>query len=446
MSIVHFLVLAAFLGKIEGLLAINFTPRFSTKCKIALLLSAFAFAPSVLSEVPVVTLSVENIQVRAEWRVVDDPANHFDMVGNTLMLRDNISAAGKPEGVTITAIVEVRDKFSSLNPNYEDLTVSIKITTVIMGCHAHWERNFAKSALYEGLVAVQVGNSIKVGDVIARRNTDNGYNNIFLHTVTHVHHDKENQGKNYISTSPNLRDSLSGYDREHPNVDVKIEKAWHVREVNGGGNCFDAEVEKFNIDKVNYEHINIHAPLISGFYAEKGRAVTVGTAFVYQGKQYFYLYNVTLAKALNESYTPKVIVDDGKAFSIDNKYQTGNYYEYVANLTVGSASVHGDKYNQPHQVTVVNYCPSVYETIVWKQQDSMVIDADDIFKVVKAGEYMMINGNVYTDFSASPAGTSTVVGHEGTSIFSLSAVGWDTSSLEGDYPIKFADHFLCSTE
>ena len=161
-----FLIFAAFLGK------------------IALLLSVFAFAPSVLAnDIPLATLSVENIQVRAEWNVVGDDADHFSVEGGILMLLPNVSGAGYPEGNTITAIVEVRDKFSTLNPSYEDLTVRVMITAVIMGCHATWTRNFTKYQIDFGDVSIpywiqveKESGSIKVGDVIARRENENGYN------------------------------------------------------------------------------------------------------------------------------------------------------------------------------------------------------------------------------------------------------------------------------
>ena len=155
------------------------------KCKMALLLSAFAFAPSVLSDVPVVTLSAENIQVRAEWRVVPQDNPDFRMDGNTLVFQSNISGAGKPNGATIIATVEVLDKFSTLNPLYEDLTTRVKITTVVMGCHGHERRWLAKAGLpsRSGLIAVQSG-SIKVGDVIARGTEWAGIKYINLYTVS----------------------------------------------------------------------------------------------------------------------------------------------------------------------------------------------------------------------------------------------------------------------
>ena len=303
-----FLIFAAFLGK------------------KALLLSVFAFAPSVLAnDIPLATLSVDNIQVRAEWNMVGDSANHFSVEGGTLMLTADIEA-----GDTFIATVEVRDKFSTLNPNYEDLKVTVMITAVIIS-----------------------------------------------------------------------------------------------------------------------EYLNANVPLISvavtvayGVLAVEGRAVTVGTAFPSaDGNQVFYV-NLSLGNILNELYPPKVIIDDGKAFKIDGKYPIGNSYVYFANLTVGSDSV--DK-QHPHEVIVVgvNDCPRIYEVIAWKE-DVLRISESDTDKVRK---YMLINGTIYTDISPSYIGISNI--KEGVESYVLGVSGdlfFGGSFDEGDYPIKFADHFLCGTE
>ena len=297
-----FLIFAAFLGK------------------KALLLSVFAFAPSVLAnDIPLATLSVDNIQVRAEWNMVGDSANHFSVEGGTLMLKPGAMADD-----TIIATVEVRDKFSTLNPSYEDLKVTVMITAVIIS-----------------------------------------------------------------------------------------------------------------------EYLNVHAPLISGFYAEsefyavEGRSVTVASAFRSDdGNQVFY-FNLTLGNILNEIYTPKVVIDDGKAFSIDGSYPIGNSYAYFANLTVGSDSVNN---YSPHEVIVVNNCPPIYEVIAWKE-GGLRISKSDVGKVRK---YMILNGTIYTDISISSAGESQIktgvisstVGAGGFTVFGVSLA-------DGDYPIKFADHFLC---
>ena len=398
--------------------------------------------PSVLAnDFPVVTLQADNIQVRAEWKVVGDDADHFRVEGGTLMLRPNISAAGKPEGVTITAIVEVLDKFSTLNPSYEDLTVRVMITAVIMGCHADWTRRFAiswdRKDRQPPNQLVMEGGSIKVEDVIVRRYAEGGYNYISLYTVTATHGTYYRPSRKitytYFTTSP----SFHGYLRFDQGVSNPGYNSWPV---NGGGNCFDEEIETLQEQNQIYqeqqqilqektEYLNAHAPLISGFYAGKGRAVTVGTAFVYDGKQHFYLYNVTLANILNEIYTPKVIVDDGKAFSIDNKYQIGNRYEYVANLTVGSGSVQNQG---PHEVIIVDSCPPIYEVDVRRVNGpgtSLLISASDLSK---AKAYLIApDGNAYK------ASTSRL---DSSSNY-LTIHGYSTDAL--NFKVKFSDHFLC---
>ena len=161
-----------------------------------------------------------------------DDANYFSVEGGTLMLRP-VTWTGYPErrSNTITAIVEVRDKFSTLNPNYEDLITRVKITTVIMGCYAYWTGRFAKSFRQElanppNQIIMDDG-TIKSGDVIARRNNDNGYNNIFLHTVTiteiRIGIDRGIAYKrSFMTTSPDLFEYLnwdSGKAAISPRVD-----------------------------------------------------------------------------------------------------------------------------------------------------------------------------------------------------------------------------------
>ena len=408
--------------------------------------------PSVLAaEVPVVTLSVENIQVRAEWDVVGDDANYFSVEGGTLMLQP-VTWTGYPErrSNTITAIVEVRDKFSTLNPNYEDLITRIKITTVIMGCYAYWTGRFAKSFRQElanppNQIIMEDG-TIKSGDVIARRNNDNGYNNIFLHTVTITEiRTGIDRGiaykRSFMTTSPDLFEYLNWDSGK-----AAIYLGWTEYEVNESETCFAEEIEAFQQQQIlqqKTQYLNANAPLVSavsvtyGVIAVEGRAVNVGTAFLSDdGNQVFYV-NVTLGNILNELYPPKVIIDDGKAFKIDGKYPIGNSYAYFANLTVGSDSV--DK-QIPHEVIIVNNCPPIYEVIGWKE-GGLRISKSDVGKVRK---YMLLNGTIHTDISISSAGESTIktgvisstVGADGLAVFG-------TGLADGDYPIKFADHFLC---
>ena len=278
------------------------------------MLSAFAFAPSVLAnDIPLATLQVKNIQVRAEWNVVGGSANHFSVEGGTLMLKPGAMADD-----TIIATVEVRDKFSTLNPSYEDLKVTVMITAVIIS-----------------------------------------------------------------------------------------------------------------------EYLNVHAPLITGFYAGLGRAVTVASALVSEAgdKQIFSLDNLELANALNESYTPQAINDDGKGFRIDGSEQKGNTYEYYANITSVFDSV---QKNTSHEVIVVNNCPEIYPVDAWQENKTFKISLSDIGKVKK---YVVINGTVYTDINPIYIGSDQphyiLIASGFTGAFSPLA--------DGNYPIKFADHFLCES-
>ena len=393
--------------------------------------------PSVFAaDIPLATLSVDNIQVRAEWDVVGDDANHFRLDGTTLMmLTSNISGAGYPAGNTITAIVEVRDKFSTLNSSYEDLTVRVMITAVIMGCHADWSRNLAKDWNFKNKRELIVeSDTVSVGDVIM--NTVSA-GSLILHEVNYS---KWRLGSLYITTSPELYDSLKWNVGGSPS-------GWTSLLVNESADCFAEEVKAFQEQQIlqqKTQYLNANAPLISGavtvaygVIAVEGRAVTVGTAFVLDGKQHFYL-NLTLANILNELYTPKVIIDDGKVFSIDNKYPSDNRYEYVSNLTAGSDSV--DK-QSPHEVIVVNNCPPIYEVIGWKEY-GLRISASDFDKVRK---YMIINGTIYADISTAYAGISTIKGVESHGLGVPGNANFGVTLPDGDYPIKFSDHFLCGT-
>ena len=335
-----------------------------TICKKALLLSAFAFTPSVLAnDIPLVTLSVENIQVRAEWKMVGGSANHFSVEGGTLMLTADIEA-----GDTFIAIVEVRDKFSTLNPNYEDLAATVMITAVIAGCSTdEWARNLAKaryprnSGNPPNQIAVQSG-TVSVGNVIAREYTTNGYKYIALHEVSAIA--GKYQAKTYITTLPSLYEHL-GWD------DVFGGAGYTSFPVNSNRDCFSEEIETLQeqnqILQEKTDYLDVHAPLITGFYAGKGRTVTVANAFLYNNQQFFWLNNVTLANTLNEIYTPKVIIDDGKAYSIADKYPNGNRYEYFANNITVAAD--GTWNSSPHEVIVLNHeCPQYMKSLPRKLQ------------------------------------------------------------------------------
>ena len=426
-----FLIFAAFLGK------------------IALLLSVFAFAPSVLAQdIPLITLQAKNIQVRAEWEKVGDAGNHFRLDGGTLVLTSTISGAGKPEGNAITVIVKVRDKFSTLNPSYKDLAVMVTIRAVIMGCRADKRREFAKSMTKEiqgadppNQIVMREGEDIVKGDVIARRYTENGYNHIYLYTVSATHGGINT--KTYLTAEPiglteptSLYESLDwDYDYNPPIQAQGWTRLW----VNESVDCFAEEVNHFILAT--------HAPLISvavtveyGVVAVEGRAVAVVSAFVSEGKQIFSLDNLELANALNESYTPVVIIDDGKVFSIDGSSQNGNRYEYYANIPAGS-TVTVQK-NSPHEVIVVNNCPPIYEVIAWKE-GVLRISASDRDKVRK---YMILNGTIHTDITVILYGTSTIKGVESYALGADGLALFGLSLADGDYPIKFSDHFICGTE
>ena len=414
------------------------------------MLSVFAFAPSVLAnDIPLATLSVDNIQVRAEWDVVGDDADHFSVEGGTLMLRP-VTWTGYPErrSNTITAIVEVRDKFSTLNPNYEDLITRIKITTVIMGCYAYWTGRFAKSFRQElanppNQIIMEDG-TIKSGDVIARRNNDNGYNNIFLHTVTiteiriGIDHGIAYK-RSFMTTSPDLFEYLNWDSGK-----AAIYLGWTELEVNESETCFAEEIETFQEQQQMFEeeqqkqqilqekteYLNVYAPLISGFYAGKGRTVTVSSAFVHGGNQVFYV-NLSLGNILNELYPPKVIIDDGKTFSIDGKYPIDNSYAYFANLAEGSDSV--SNYS-PHEVIVLNHaCPTISEATTKDllTSSSLLIEPADLSKV-KA--YVLVDGRPYKVKNTREVRTL------GIEII----LEDDSIDFTGQFQIKFSDdHFLC---
>ena len=450
------------------------------KCKMALLLSAFAFAPSVLSDVPVVTLSVDNIQVRAEWRVVPQDNPDFRMDGNTLVFQSNISGAGKPNGATIIATVEVLDKFSTLNPLYEDLTTRVKITTVVMGCHAHREKRFAKAGQSGRESQIAVFGGIEEKDVIGIKTGSLGYQTIVPHTVIAILGGYAPQNKIYISASPNFRNRLSYFDAF---VDNSLTGSQPLP-VNDAANCFDRDIELLEaqnlVDLARIEeenaakaeaaakqsYFNLHAPKLNtgvfagGVYAGDGnveaRVITVGNAFVLPGEQFFWLFDVTLVNILKELYPITVINNDvnngGKAFTIVGDprfYPKGSrsdvdadLYEYVINLPAGSSGYGRGN----HQVIIVNSCPTrpPVSVIARIYDGSLRIDSrpgEPSITGLATYPYVLIDGVVYK-FNGELTIATVGGGHI------LSAPGFDASSLTAsDWPgtIKFADHFLCES-
>ena len=351
--------------------------------------------------------------------MVDDDDNHFSVEGGTLMLTSNISGAGKPEGVTLTAIVEVRDKFSTLNSSYEDLAVRVMITAVIMGCHADGTRNFARDDTPNRRIRMD-SRQFDFG-VIAHRYTLNGYNNIDLYTYQfEATFASGGITGAYITTSP-----TGLYDALPPTGFTSLA-------VNESADCFAEEVATFYLD--------VNAPFITGDLAGAGRAVTVASAFVSEGKQIFSLNDLELANALNELYPPKFINDDGKGFRIDGSEQKGDRYEYFANLTDGSTVTVQNTI--PHEVIVLNNCPPVVTVIAWKE-GFLRISASDIGKV---GKYVIIDGTIYPDPIIGYVGSSTIKGVESYSLGFSGSLYFGISLDEGDYSIKFSDHFLCGTE
>ena len=407
------------------------------------MLSAFACTPSVLAnDIPVATLSVDNIQVHADWQVVGDDADHFSVEGGTLMLRDNVSGAGYPEGNTITAIVEVLDKFSTLNPSYEDLTVRVMITAVIMGCHAERTENFTRSRSRHGnqppkQIAINFAGrgtgQIDEGDVIAHRYTDeNGYNHIDLYAVSAtlgVYPPTSKYTKAYITTSPtSLYDELNWDFGFTPTGITPLG-------VNESETCFAEEIRAL--------YLNNHAPLITGLYSGiQARTVIVSEARVSDNKQYFYLNDVTLANDLNDIFTPKVIIDNdgklsGKAFSIDpdasGVEDGGSRYEYISNITGG-----GVTYSSMRAFIFLNHdCPIIGDAVTATKAAGtpLKISAGD-FDKAEGKTYVLIQGTAYrfTGLTQSSDGD-----------YNINAEGFSDSSLAaGIYGIKFTDdHFLC---
>ena len=454
------------------------------KCKMALLLSAFAFAPSVLAEVPVVTLSVDNIQVRAEWRVVPQDNPDFRMDGNTLVFQSNIDGAGKPNGATIIATVEVLDKFSTLNPLYADLTTRVKITTVIMGCHAYWWRNFAVSDRFKnGWISARYG-FIERGDVIYRVQGGAGYQQAVLHTVSQVHDTVYHSSSGawyYIKTLP----TIPGLKWDGGFHD-QSQTGFRGLPVNDAANCFDKNIEALQeaneielerqqilqeqqqILEAKKQYLAANAPPLNtgvfagGVYAGDGnveaRVITVGNAFVLPGEQFFWLFDVTLVNILKELYPITVINNDvnngGKAFTIvgDPRFYpkgsrsdvNADLYEYVINLPAGSSGYGRGN----HQVIIVNSCPTRPPVSVIARKytssagESLRLDSrpgEPSITELATYPYVLIDEVVYK-FNIELTAASVGGGHI------LSGPLFDTSSLSGtSYTIKFADHFLCES-
>ena len=107
------------------------------------------------------TLRVNNIQVRAEWDVEGNDSADFSVDGGTLVL---VSEVNSP--TTKSAVVVVRDKFSYLNSSYTDLeakaTINIEFVSsakmYILGGLATSERNDVWSSV-DGATWEPLGNA-----------------------------------------------------------------------------------------------------------------------------------------------------------------------------------------------------------------------------------------------------------------------------------------------
>ena len=416
------------------------------------MLSVFAFAPSVLAQdIPLLTLQAKNIQVRAEWEKVGDAGNHFRLDGGTLVLTSTISGAGKPEGNAITVIVKVRDKFSTLNPSYKDLAVMVTIRAVIMGCRADKRREFAKSRARESAdppnqIIMREGQDIVKGNAIAHRYPENGFNHIYVYTVSATHGGVNT--KTFLTaeptsytelTEPSLYDNLNWDYTPGSSTGYEWTELW----VNESVDCFDEEVETFeyNFRIFKYTQRLTNVPFVTGDYAGTGARVISVVASVSNNRQIFSLDDVELANALNELYTIKAINDDGKGFRIDGSEQKGDRYEYYANLTAVSDGVEN---TISHQVTVLNNCPPVVTVIAWKET-ALRISGSDLSKVRK---YMIIDGTdgtIYADIATGDAGISTIKGVQSYYLGIPGKAVFGLTLANGDYPVKFADHFLCES-
>ena len=379
--------------------------------------------------------------------MVDDDDNHFSVEDGILMLTSDISGAGKPEGVTLTAIVEVRDKFSTLNSSYEDLAVRVMITAVIMGCHAEETRNFAKAYNRKDRVPPWIAAEpfLPNGWAIAHRYTVNGQSHIDVYTFqSKALYFTNSVQNNFITTSPtSLYDAL-----DFDNTPT----GYTELAVNESKDCFAEEVATSYLD-VNAPFRSVAVTVEYGVPTVEGRAVTVASASVSEGKQIFSLDNMELANALNELYTPVVIIDDGKVFIIDGSSQNGNRYEYFANnITVASEGVSN---NSPHEVIVVD-CPPIYEVIAWQEFGGFQIkesDNNDIGGVEGKYVYVAIDEGayagegVYTGIAKSTPFLSPSRGVQAVSLKFSSPflAGFSSFLANGDYPIKFADHFICES-
>ena len=90
------------------------------------MLGALAFCYNATADVVITTLTAKNIQVKAEWEMKGRDAKFFSIDDGVLMMRTDIFVVSD-----YTAIVELTDKFSMLNPSYKDLVMTASINIAI---------------------------------------------------------------------------------------------------------------------------------------------------------------------------------------------------------------------------------------------------------------------------------------------------------------------------
>ena len=120
-------------------------------------------------------------------------------------------------------------------------------------------------------IIMREGKIVK-GDVIAQRYTDeNGYNHIYLYTVSATHGDVNT--KTFLTAEPTslaeLTDTTSLYDKLKWDYDLNppiMPMGWTWLEVNESADCFAEEVKTFQ-EHLPQIYLMLHAPLITGVQA-----------------------------------------------------------------------------------------------------------------------------------------------------------------------------------
>ena len=146
---------------------------------------------------------------------------------------------------------------------------------------------------------------IAKGAALARREFKNGFNHIYLYTVSATHGDIF--GKPYLTAEPTSYTELtepSLYDNLNWDYGPdSVPDEWTEIAVNESEDCFAEEVKIFK-----YTQRLTNVPFVTGDYAVTGARVISVVASVSNNRQ----NDVELANALNELYTIKAINDDDK--------------------------------------------------------------------------------------------------------------------------------------